>query len=123
MPCPIVDKNFCCLYALKHNASTITPLRCDVKKLAALILLIYASVNNKYPYLTDFLEQNILGDDLIATTQKQLAKVINSHSIANRPHNPVSLEASIRFAISHGDIEALKKLTIQCMPRLVAYRS
>ena len=104
-----VDKNFCCLYALKHNASTITPLRCYVKKLAALILLIYASVNNKYPYLTDFLEQNLLGDDLIATTQKQLAKVINSHSIANRPHNPVSLEASIRFAISHGDIEALKK--------------
>ncbi len=104
-----VDQNFCRLYALKHNAHTITPFRCDVKRLAALILLIYSSVSNNYPYLTDFLEQNLLGDDVIATTQKQIAKIINTHSITNRPHNPGSFEESIRFAISHGDLEALKK--------------
>lgn len=103
-----VDQNFCRLYALKHNASSVSPLRCDAKKLAALILLIYSSVSNKYIYLTDFLDKNLLDDAVIANTQRKIAEIFNEHSLTNKPHNPGSFEGSIRFAITHGDIEALK---------------
>lgn len=103
-----VDQNFCRLYALKHNAAQISPFRTDVHRLASLLLLIHSSISHEYLYLTDFLDKNLLGDDVIATTQKQMAEIINSSSLTNRPHNPGSFEASIRSAISHGDIEALK---------------
>ena len=104
-----VDQNFCKLYALKHNARSVSPFRCDVRKLASLILLIYSSITHKYIYLSDFLDKNLLNENVIATTQKHIAEIINSKTLTNRPHNPGSFEDNIRFAISHGDIEALKR--------------
>lgn len=104
-----LDHNFCKLYALKHNARLVSPFRCDARKLASLILLIYSSITHKYLYLTDFLDKNFLDNNVIASTQKKIAEIINTHSITNKPHNPGSFEASIRFAITHGDIEELRR--------------
>lgn len=104
-----VDPNFCKLYALKHNAYNMTPFSCSVKKLASILLLIYSSITNKYIYLSDFLDTNLLTDDIVENTNKQIVKIFSHQSVAEKTHNPGMFEDSIRSAIKSGDVDNLKK--------------
>ncbi len=104
-----IDQNFCKLYALKHNAENVSPFCCPVKKLASVLLLIYSSITGKYIYLSDFLKDTVLSDDIIENTNRQFAKIFSEQSINTKSHNPGLFEESIKNAISTGNVEALKK--------------
>ncbi len=104
-----VDQSFAKLYALKHKAQGVSLFRTDVKKLAALLLLTYSQVSKKYIYLSDFLDKNFLNSEIIESTTKLIADIFATQTLANRPHNPGIFEASIRNAITQGDVEAIKK--------------
>ena len=104
-----VDQSFCKLYALKHSASNIYPLRCSEKKLAALLLLIYSSITNKYVYLNDFLDESFMSQELIEQTYIKFGNIISNNTIGNKPHNPVVFEETIRRSIKNGDEDALKR--------------
>ena len=104
-----VDQSFSKLYALKHKAKGQSLFRIDVRKLAAMLLMIYGSVTHKYLYLNDFLDQNFLNAELVDSTKKQIASIFSAQTIANRPHNPGIFEESIKAAIKDGQVEALKK--------------
>ncbi len=104
-----VDQNFSRLYALKHNAANVSLYKCDSKKIASFVLLIYSSVSGKYIYLSDFLDKYLISNDTAPNADKQIAQVFNRQLTESRPHNPGSFEESIKAAIRSGDVEALKK--------------
>lgn len=104
-----VDPNFCKLYALKHNAYNLTPFSCSVKKLASILLLIYSSITNEFMYLTDFLDSNLLSDEIVENTNKQIAQIFSHQSVAEKTHNPGMFEDSIKSAIKSGNVDDLKK--------------
>lgn len=105
-----IDQNFCKLYALKHNAENVVPFMCSVQKLASILLLIHSSITGEYIYLSDFLKETVLSDDIIENTNKQFARIFSeqSQSLNVRTHNPGLFEESIKNAISTGDVEGLK---------------
>lgn len=104
-----VDQNFSRLYALKHNASNVSLTFCDVKSFASFLLLVYSSVSGRYMYLSDFLDDNLLSDELLNQILKQFAAFYESNANTFKTHNPGSFEDDIRHAIKSGDSEALKK--------------
>lgn len=104
-----IDQNFCKLYALKHNAENVVPFFCSVQKLASILLLIYSSITGEYIYLSDFIKDTVLSDDIIENTNKQFARIFSDQSINIRTHNPGLFEESIKTAICTGNVEGLKK--------------
>lgn len=104
-----IDQNLSKLYALKHKANNVSPLRCDVRKLAAILLLFHSAMTNEHISINDFLDANFLSLEVIESTKKQIANIISRQSLTNKPHNPSVFEDSIRLAIKNGDEETLKK--------------
>ncbi|MBU3826137.1 MAG: AraC family transcriptional regulator [Candidatus Anaerobiospirillum merdipullorum] len=103
------DQHFAKLYALKHNADSCALSYCDPARLAAAALLIYYGVTGRMQTVNELLDAHFLSEEVVQQTQKRIANVFASHFLANRPHNPVSLELNIRRAIRAGSVQAVKE--------------
>ncbi|WP_406017120.1 helix-turn-helix transcriptional regulator [Succinivibrio sp.] len=104
-----IDQSFCKLYALKHNAVNVAPFSCTVQKLASILLLIHSSITGEYIYLSDFINDTALSEDIIENTNKQFARIFSEQSLNTRTHNPSQFEESIKNAITTGNVEGLKQ--------------
>lgn len=104
-----IDQNFCKLYALKHNAANVVPFYCSVQKIASILLLIHSSITGEFIYLSDFIKDTALSEDIIENTNKQFARIFSEQSLNSRTHNPGQFEESIKTAITSGNVEGLKQ--------------
>lgn len=104
-----VDLNFNQLYALKHNAKNVSFTFCNVKNFASFLLLVYSSITGRYMYLSEFLDENFLTEQIISQTNKNLADFYDNNAQTFKTHNPESFEADIISSIKNGDSESLKK--------------
>lgn len=104
-----VDANFCKLYAVRHQASNVVMPTMPAPKVAALLLLIHASLTGEKIALTTFLDRYFLQEGLVEDTLKRAAEIYMDESLKLRPHNPISFEHDIIAAVKQGNVSALEK--------------